>query len=165
MTSDRSGSAHGCDAFGHLASPFVDGELSDAEMTQVTTHLKGCPPCQQLTAEYRALDQLSMPQLPSVTDEAWSKAWEVVEKAVVADRESASEAPLGSVVRALDRFQPVWRSPWARPVLYAAAASILVAMLTVVQQAREVVPPGRDVIIWYQNLTLVACVPTRTSGP
>ena len=35
----------GCAAYGHLASPFVDDELSAEERERFATHLDACAPC------------------------------------------------------------------------------------------------------------------------
>ena len=39
-----------CQAIDHLVTPFVDGELPDAERRRVEEHLRACPPCHSRVA-------------------------------------------------------------------------------------------------------------------
>jgi anti-sigma factor RsiW len=47
-----------CQAIDHLVTPFVDGELPDAERRRVEEHLRACPPCHSRVAAERAVHEL-----------------------------------------------------------------------------------------------------------
>jgi anti-sigma factor RsiW len=123
----------GCQAFGHLASPFVDGELPRTERDAFATHLDTCGPCSRLCSEYRALDVAARAAVPRPTEAQWQAAWAGIHRAIEVDREELARAPLQFLVR--------WRRrqagrPGARlvaPLGYAAAAVVLLGALLVLQ--------------------------------
>lgn len=129
---------YGCSAFGHLTSPFVDGELPRGDMESLAIHLDACRPCQQLVASYRALDVVARRPCPSVSDADWARAWGGVQAAIAADREAAAHGPLASVARIGARIGTRLgggrRRPWLRPLGYAAAAGLLVALTLSLQR-------------------------------
>jgi anti-sigma factor RsiW len=49
---------HNCQSLDPLVTPFVDGELSDADRLAVEAHLRACPPCHSRVAAERAVHQL-----------------------------------------------------------------------------------------------------------
>ena len=129
----QGGDGLGCEAFGHLASPFVDGELPQSELERFDTHLGGCPDCRRLVAEYRGLDALASPSFPEPSEADWTRAWSGVQDALAEDRARAGEEPLAPVLDAVERLgrKPVPRN--LRPLLYLAASIALVAILLAVQ--------------------------------
>ena len=135
-TTDPADHGYGCDAFGHVASPFVDGELPRSEHERFAGHLEGCRPCQKLTAEYRAMDVAARTPVTQPSPQAWDASWQAVQSAIVADRARAASAPLSFLGAAA-----IWRgTKWptvVRPLSYAAAAAALIAALLIVQR-----PPG-----------------------
>src|SRR5436190_18980333 len=110
----------GCSAFGHLASPFVDGELAREERERFATHLDTCRPCQKIIGSYRAIDVLARQAPPAVAAADWDRAWTGISAAIAADREAAAAAPLASVAAFSSRFA-AGRRTWLRPLGYAAA--------------------------------------------
>ncbi len=49
---------HNCQSLDALVTPFVDGELADAERRAVEDHLQKCPPCHSRVAAERAVHDL-----------------------------------------------------------------------------------------------------------
>src|ERR1700751_646811 len=49
---------HNCDSLDPLVTPFVDGELSDADRRAVEEHLRLCPPCRSRVAAERTVHDL-----------------------------------------------------------------------------------------------------------
>jgi anti-sigma factor RsiW len=49
---------HNCQSLDSLVTPFVDGELADAERRAVEDHLQKCPPCHSRVAAERAVHDL-----------------------------------------------------------------------------------------------------------
>src|SRR5471032_2295988 len=47
-----------CQTIDHLVTPFVDGELPDADRWRVEEHLRACPPCHSRVAAERAVHAL-----------------------------------------------------------------------------------------------------------
>ena len=134
----------GCSAFGHLASPFVDAELPAADMESFAIHLDACRPCQQVDAAYRALDIVSRAPIPAVGDADWARAWDSVQAVIAGDREAAAHGPLASVARIGARLGGGGRrGPWLRPLGYAVAAGLLIA-LTLSLQRRWDAPGLQD---------------------
>lgn len=121
---------HGCNAFGHLASPHVDGELAGTDQERFVTHLPACAPCRRLIDEYRAIDMAWMPPLPTVSEHEWGRAWRAIEQQVRDDRQAAEVVGgtglVGEVL--LGRWEGV------RPLAAAAAAFLLVVVLVGVQR-------------------------------
>ena len=131
----------GCSAFGHLASPFADGELARDEREGFATHLDTCQPCQKVVAAYRALDVLAK-RGPAVVPAAdWDRAWLGITAAIAADREAAAAAPLASVTRLSSRLRE-GRRAWMRPLGYIAAAAILVALTLSLQRRWDIPTPS-----------------------
>ena len=131
----------GCSAFGHLASPFVDGELARDERERFATHLDACRPCQTIIASYRALDVIARRSPPPVPSADWDRTWVGIASAIEADREAAASAPLASVARLSSRLSSrlaAGRRAWLRPLGYAAAATILVALTLSLQRRWDV---------------------------
>src|SRR5688572_25301195 len=105
MTREHDPDGFGCRAFGHLVSPFVDGELSREEAGPFTTHLDTCRPCHRLVAEYRALDAAARrPAAPAVAAAEWDAAWGRIHGAIEAERQAEGRAPLAGVTRMADRL-------------------------------------------------------------
>ena len=124
----------GCQAFGHLASPFVDGELAGDDMQRFETHLPGCDPCRRVTQDYRRIDTAARAPVPTVTAEEWDRTWSGVMQAVQADRQEMEGAALAPVLGFVERLKrPIPKS--LRPVAYLAAAITLVIGLRAVQVA------------------------------
>lgn len=136
----------GCSAFGHLASPFVDGELPRADLDSFATHLDACPPCRQIVASYRALDIVARGPVPAVPDADWARAWGGIQAAIEVDRDAAAHGPLASVARIGTRIGTRIgggrHRPWLRPLGYAAAAGLLIALTLSLQRRWDT--PGRD---------------------
>ena len=123
-------SGFGCPAFGHLAGPFVDGELARTEAERFATHLEACAPCQLLGSEYRAIDVLARSEVPVVTDAAWDAAWSSIAAAVAQDRKALESAPLAGVLRWQRTGSRLSQGrPWLRPLAYAAAAAVVASLL------------------------------------
>ena len=149
----------GCSAFGHLASPFVDGELAREERERFATHLDACRPCQTIIASYRALDVIARRSPPPVAAADWDRAWVGIASAIEADRETAASAPLASVARLSTRLSSrvgAGRRAWLRPLGYAAAATILVALTLSLQRRWDVPNETERMAVKHQ--------PTTTSG-
>lgn len=51
-------SENACSRLNPLVTPYVDGELSEAERQQVDRHLRACPPCHSRVAAERAVHEL-----------------------------------------------------------------------------------------------------------
>jgi hypothetical protein len=141
----------GCSAFGHLASPFVDGEIGRDESESFATHLDACHPCQKIIAAYRALDVIARRGPTPVAATDWDRAWTGIAAAIEADREAAASAPLASVARLASRLvsgAPGSRKgSWLRPLGYAAAATILVALSLSLQRRWDVPTESERVAI------------------
>src|SRR5688572_20709294 len=104
MSSEDQAHAGGCDAFGHLVSPWIDGELAGAEKERFEAHLPACRPCHVLGTEYRVLDAAARPAYPPVGDAAWDRTWSAVMEGVAGDREAAEHAPLAPLTRLAERI-------------------------------------------------------------
>ena len=139
----QGGEGLGCEPFGHLASPFADGELPPSELDRFQTHLGGCVPCRRLMDEYRALDLLASPATPEVPATAWDTAWAGIVETLESDRTAAEAEPLAPVFRAAEKLgaRPLPRA--VRPLLYLAASLAIVAVLFAVQRSSEE-PTGVD---------------------
>lgn len=133
----QGGEGLGCEPFGHLASPFVDGELPASELERFDTHLGGCAPCRKLIEEYRALDVLASPAMPEVADADWDRAWTGISEVLERDRADAAAEPLAPVFEAAEKLgaKPLPRA--VRPLLYLAASLAIVAVLFSVQRSSE----------------------------
>ena len=158
-------SGFGCPAFGHLAGPFVDGELARAETFRFATHLDACAACQLLCSEYRALDVLARPEVPAVTDAAWDASWRSISAAVAEDREALASAPLAGVLswhRTGSRLSQ--GRPWLRPLGYAAAAAVVAGIILTLQrpvppaEVAALAPPARPVATAPATSTKIAAV-------
>lgn len=141
----QGGDGLGCEPFGHLASPFVDGELAPAELERFDTHLGGCTECRQLVAEYRSLDALAAPRVPAPAEADWGRCWEAVKRTVAEDRAKAGSEPLAPVLDAVERLGSRPAARRLRPLLYLAASVALVAVLLAVQRSSQPVAPQRSV--------------------
>lgn len=139
----RGGEGLGCEPFGHLASPFVDGELAPAELDRFDTHLSGCAPCRRLIDEYRALDVLASPDAPEVAQADWDRTWSGIAETLEADRAGAAAEPLARVFRAADKLGSKPLPRVVRPLMYLAASLAIVAVLFAVQRTSEQ-PAGTD---------------------
>lgn len=128
----------GCEAFGHLASPFVDGELRPADQERFATHLPTCEPCKSLTSEWRALDALASPPVPMPSAARWDAAWEAIRAQREADRAAEEASPLAPVLRLLRGPAAALRGSRAlRPLGYAAAAALVLAAVLSIQRATD----------------------------
>ena len=132
----------GCKAFGHLASPFADRELSRNEQEGFATHLDTCRPCGRLIATYRAIDVAARSPVPPVAESDWDRAWDGIRSAVEQDRAADAAAPLAFVSRLGARLAAGPRRRWLRPLGYAAAAGLLLALSLSLQRVWDV--PGGD---------------------
>jgi len=111
-----------CRSIESQLTPFIDGELSDAERRSVEEHLKRCPPCHSLEVAERSVRALVHERKPALETEHAPEAL----RARCADiaRLKASRDNAGDVAR---RLQPSDRATWrTRVTPYALAASLVV---------------------------------------
>ena len=133
----------GCQAFGHLTSPYVDGEVPRDELSPFETHLPSCAPCRILVEDYRSLDQLAMSDIPVPRASDWERTWDGVQSTIAEDAEAAESAPLAGILRFTKKLTP---SRAVRPLLYLAASLLLAVGLSSLQDGSEVPAPspGRE---------------------
>lgn len=153
----------GCSAFGHLASPFADGELARDEREGFATHLDTCRPCQKVVAAYRALDVLAKQGPTAVPAADWDRAWVGITAAIATDREAAAAAPLASVTRLSSRLRE-GRRTWMRPLGYIAAAAVLVALTLSLQRRWDIPTPLDRQPVTAQSIAVGASNRTATNA-
>ena len=78
----QGGGGLGCEPFGHLASPFVDGELPPGELERFDTHLAGCADCRREHEDVRAIVALAG-ELPESVEPA-RDLWDAIEPRLAA---------------------------------------------------------------------------------
>ena len=69
-----------CDRIDPLVTPFIDGELPDADRRAVETHLRACPPCHSRVAAEREVQALIRARVPALNtadapDTLHAKCW------------------------------------------------------------------------------------------
>ena len=89
-----------CDRIDPLVTPFVDGDLPDADRRAVEEHLRVCPPCHSRIAAERQVHDLIRTRVPALTqtaapDALHARCWLLAHHAPQsADGAAASAAPL-----------------------------------------------------------------------
>ena len=89
-----------CDRIDPLVTPFVDGDLPDADRRAVEEHLRVCPPCHSRIAAERQVHDLIRTRVPALTqtaapDALHARCWLLARHAPhSADGAAASAAPL-----------------------------------------------------------------------
>ena len=89
-----------CDRIDPLVTPFVDGDLPDADRRAVEEHLRVCPPCHSRIAAERQVHDLIRTRVPALTqtaapDALHARCWLLARHAPQsADGAAASAAPL-----------------------------------------------------------------------
>ena len=89
-----------CDRIDLLVTPFVDGDLPDADRRAVEEHLRVCPPCHSRIAAERQVHDLIRTRVPALTqtaapDALHARCWLLARHAPhSADGAAASAAPL-----------------------------------------------------------------------
>ena len=89
-----------CDRIDPLVTPFVDGDLPDADRRAVEEHLRVCPPCHSRIAAERQVHDLIRTRVPALTqtaapDALHARCWLLARHAPhPADGAAASAAPL-----------------------------------------------------------------------
>ena len=75
-----------CDRIDPLVTPFIDGELPDADRRVVEAHLRGCPPCHSRIEAERAVHELIRARGPALStleapDTLHATCWELARSA------------------------------------------------------------------------------------
>jgi anti-sigma factor RsiW len=113
-----------------LVTPFVDGQLPEADRRAVEEHLRVCPPCHSRVSAEREVHDLIRARVPALkraeaTDSLHAKCWEIARL-----QPKMSDAP--------PRAAAPTAGPAARLVPYALAASlVLVVGATFLYQATD----------------------------
>lgn len=105
-------------------SAYADGELDAPLAARVSSHLRGCPRCQQALEEIRAIDSAAGCQtLAPVAEEDWAGPWQ-------------------QIAASLPGAKRVSRFPaWARKAIWSGvAAAAILALLTTVYLVRPKTP-------------------------
>ena len=71
-----------CNRINPLVTPFIDGDLPDADRLAVEDHLRVCPPCHSRVAAEREVHELIRARVPVLTqadapDALHAKCWQI----------------------------------------------------------------------------------------
>ncbi len=89
-----------CDRIDPLVTPFIDGDLPDADRRAIEEHLRVCPPCHSRVAAERQVHELIRARVPVLNradapDALHAKCWQIARLAPqAADAAAPSPAPL-----------------------------------------------------------------------
>jgi len=126
---------------GERLGAFVDGELESAEAEAVRRHLAACPACRSdanILGRAGALLREAVAAEPAPDPEV---VWRAVRERVQA------EMPTRGPIPTRRRFSPPAWLAWPRPLVWTAAALVLIAGLTLLQTREWVTPaPGPPVL-------------------
>jgi anti-sigma factor RsiW len=89
-----------CDRIDPLVTPFVDGDLPDADRRTIEEHLRVCPPCHSRVTAEREVHELIRARVPvlnqaAAPDALHARCWQIVRHAPqAADAAALAPAPL-----------------------------------------------------------------------
>jgi anti-sigma factor RsiW len=95
-----------CDRIDPLVTPFIDGELPEADRRAVEDHLRACPPCHSRVAAERDVQALSRERVPALCkteapDALHAKCWAIARHAPQAADAAARATPAPPLPRRL----------------------------------------------------------------
>jgi len=97
-----------CSEIKELLSPYLDGELPEAQHRVVAEHLAACRDCARELDEFAQIDRIAAAATPGATEDEWAGVWNTIQ---------AAGLPRPRARR------------WLRPAMsFAAAAVLLIAL-------------------------------------